>query len=102
MLSGIYGQGTVWTVRSRLARIAFERGALLGLAVLIAYVWLAPTHVVAGDNAEFATLGAVGGRAHPSGYPLYVLWLRAWSYLPLGSAAERANVATALLSAVHI
>ncbi len=90
------------TVRDRLARIAFDRGALLGLAVLIAYVWLAPAHIVAGDNAEFATLGAVGGRAHPSGYPLYVLFLRATSWLPLGSAAARANTATALLAVAHV
>ncbi|MBL9019499.1 MAG: DUF2723 domain-containing protein [Myxococcales bacterium] len=87
---------------ARLARIAFERGALLGLVVLVAYLWLAPTHIVAGDNAEFATLGAVGGRAHPSGYPLYTLFLRATSWLPLGSAAARANSATALLAVAHV
>lgn len=86
-------------VASGLARIAFERGALLGLVVLVTYVWLAPAHIVAGDNAEFSTLGAIGGRAHPSGYPLYVLWLRAWSWLPLGSAAHVANVVTAVLGA---
>lgn len=87
--------------RVALARIAFERGALLGLVVLVAYLWLAPAHVVAGDNAEFATLGALGGRAHPSGYPLYVLWLRAWSWLPL-SAAHAANLVTAVLAAAHV
>ncbi|MBA3462675.1 MAG: DUF2723 domain-containing protein [Deltaproteobacteria bacterium] len=86
----------------RFARIAFERGALLGLVVLMVYLWLAPAHIVAGDNAEFSTLGALGGRAHPSGYPLYVLFLRAMSWLPLDSAAHRASVATALLAAIHV
>ena len=85
----------------RLARFAFDRGFLLGLAVLVAYVWLAPTTIVAGDNAEFATLGAVGGRAHPSGYPLYVLWLRALAWLPAASAAHRAAIATALLAGLQ-
>ena len=79
-----------------------ERGVVLALVVLATYLWLAPTHVVAGDNAEFATLGALGGRAHPSGYPLYVLWLRAMAWLPAATAAHRASLATALLAGVQV
>ncbi len=78
----------------------FERGGLIGLAIAILYVWLAPTHVVDGDNAELSTLGALGGAAHPSGYPLYVLYLRATSWLPGASPAHTAAIATALLAAV--
>lgn len=90
------------TLKKRLATLAFERGLLLGFVVLVAYVWLAPAHIVAADNAEFATLGAVGGHAHPSGYPLYVLWLRAMSWLPVESAAHRAAIATSILAAAQI
>ena len=75
---------------------------LLGLVVLVAYLWLAPSHIVAADNAEFATLGAIGGRAHPSGYPLYVLFLRATSWIPAESAAHRAALATAFLAALQV
>ncbi|MDB4955939.1 MAG: hypothetical protein JWO36_3508 [Myxococcales bacterium] len=89
-------------LRDRLARLAFERGFLIGLVVLVAYLWLAPAHIVAADNAEFATLGDIGGRAHPSGYPLYVLWLRAMSWLPAASAAHRAALATSFLAAVQV
>ncbi len=89
-------------LKKRLARLAFERGFLIGFVVLVAYLWLAPTHIVAADNAEFATLGAVGGHAHPSGYPLYVLWLRAMSWLPVEGAAHRAAIATSILAAVQI
>src|SRR5690606_19927221 len=53
-------------LRSRLANFAFERGGLIALATLVLYVWLAPPHIVDGDNAEFATLGTLGGVAHPS------------------------------------
>ncbi|HUJ63458.1 MAG TPA: DUF2723 domain-containing protein [Kofleriaceae bacterium] len=88
-------------LRERLARIAFDRGGLLGLAALAVYCLLAPAHVIDGDNAEFATLGTLGGIAHPTGYPLYVLWLRAWSWLP-GTPAHRAALATALLGALSI
>lgn len=88
-------------VRDRLRAWAFERGFALGLVVLVTYLWLAPAHIVAADNAELSTLGEVGGRAHPSGYPLYVLILRATSWLP-GSAAHRASLVTAFLGAATV
>jgi hypothetical protein len=74
---------------------------LFALCALVVYGALASPYVVAPDNAEFATLGALGGAAHPSGYPLYVLWLRAWSWLP-GSAAHAAALATAILGAATV
>lgn len=89
-------------MRKRLGQLVFDRGLQLGLVALIVYLWLAPQHIVAGDNAEFATLGAVGGRAHPSGYPLYVLWLRVTSWIPGASPAHVAALATALLAAVQV
>lgn len=78
-----------------------ERSWLIGLSALIVYAALASPHIIDGDNAEFATLGALGGRAHPSGYPLYVLWLRAWSWLP-GTPAHSAAIATAVLGALTL
>jgi Protein of unknown function (DUF2723) len=73
-----------------------------GLGALIVYVALASPYIVDGDSAEFATLGALGGRAHPSGYPLYVLWLRAWSWLPGATPAHTAALATAILGALTL
>lgn len=82
--------------------IAIDRGGLLALAALIAYLAFASPHIVDGDNAEFSMLGAIGGRAHPSGYPLYVLWLRLWSWLPGTTAAHTAGLATAILGALAV
>jgi len=79
-----------------------ERGVALGLLVLFAYLWLAPTHIVDGDNAELATLGAIGGVPHPTGYPLYMLWLRAMQWLPGANAAHTAALATAILGSLSI
>jgi hypothetical protein len=87
---------------SRLRTWALDRGFALGAAALVTYIWLAPSHVVAADDAELATLGAVGGRAHPSGFPIVVLWLRALSWLPVGSPAHRAAVATAIVAAIQV
>jgi hypothetical protein len=81
-------------------RIAVDRGGALVLSTLILYVVVAPTHIVDGDNAEFSTLGAIGGTAHPSGYPLYLMWLRVMAWLPGQSPAHTAALATAILAAV--
>ena len=88
-------------VTGRIARFAVRGGAIT-LVALVVYLWLAPTHVVDGDNAEFATLGALGGRAHPTGYPAYVLYLRAMSWIPGASAAHTAALATAILATLTI
>jgi hypothetical protein len=74
---------------------------LIAACALVVYVAFASSYVVDADGAELATLGAIGGRAHPSGYPLYVLWLRAWSWLP-GTPAHGAAIATAILGAAAI
>lgn len=79
-----------------------RRGVTLGLLILIAYLWLAPHHIVDGDNAEFSVLGWLGGVPHPTGYPLYMMYLRAMQWLPGTSPAHTAALATALLGAGSI
>ena len=86
----------------KLRDVAIDRGGLLALVTLVLYAWLAPVTIIDGDNAEFATLGATGGAAHPSGYPLYILWLRAMSWLPGASPAHVAALATAILGALAV
>jgi hypothetical protein len=89
-------------LRRALTSLLVERSWLISACALIAYVALASPYIVDGDSAEFSTLAAVGGRAHPSGYPLYVLWLRAWSWLPGLTPAHTAAIATAILGALAI
>jgi 4-amino-4-deoxy-L-arabinose transferase-like glycosyltransferase len=52
------------------------------------------------DTAEFQALGPVLGIAHPTGYPSYtlLLWLASVVLQPLGEAAFRANLTSALLT----
>ena len=87
---------------SRLARLANERGGVIGLVVLVAYVALAPVHVVSGDSAELTTLGTIGGVAHPTGYPLYLLFLRATAWLPAATPAHATAIATGVLGAAQV
>ncbi|HEY0987836.1 MAG TPA: DUF2723 domain-containing protein, partial [Kofleriaceae bacterium] len=93
------------TLRSRVAaaaRSSSANGVVVALAALIAYCALASPHIVEGENAELAAVGAIGGRAHPPGYPLYVLWLRAWSWLPGATPAHTTALATAILGALAL
>ena len=87
---------------ARLRTIMLDRGGLLALVTLVLYSWVAPPHIVDGDNAEFATLGTIGGTAHPTGYPLYLLWLRAMSWLPGESPAHTTAIATAIIGAASV
>lgn len=92
----------VGAARSRLSAIAFDRGGALVIAVLAFYVWNACPYIVENDQAEFATLAAAGGVAHPPGYPLHLLWLKAWAWLPAASPAHATSLATALVAAFAV
>ena len=77
-----------------------DRGGAVAIAIAALYLATASPYIVDGDNSEFATLGAIGGVPHPPGYPAYLLWLRAWSWLPASTPAHTAALATALLAAL--
>lgn len=87
---------------ARARTLLLDRGGLIALVALVGYVGLAPPHIVDGDGAEFATLGTAGGVAHPTGYPAYLLWLRAMAWLPGASPAHTAGIATAVLGAIQL
>lgn len=89
-------------MRAGLSRFLFTGGGLVALTTLLVYVWVAPTHIVDPDNAEFATLGFTGGTAHPSGYPLYLMWLRVMQWLPGESPAHVAAIATAIIGTLGV
>ncbi len=78
-----------------------DRGLHVVLPALLLYLVVAPSTILGGDNAEFSTLTATGGLAHPSGYPLYVLYLRAFAWLPV-EPAHAAAIATALLGGLQL
>lgn len=52
-----------------------------------------------GDTGELLAVAAAGGVAHPPGYPLYTLLLRAVSVIPVASLPERASGLSALFAA---
>ena len=71
--------------------------AFAGLLALAVYIRSLAPGLLWGDSAEFQFAAWLGGFAHPTGYPLYLLlgWL--WSHVfPFGEPAYRMNLFTAL------
>lgn len=62
-------------------------------------VTLAPS-VTFFDSGEFLTAIASLGSAHSPGYPLFLMYAKPFTWLPLGSIAFRINVATAVSSSL--
>jgi hypothetical protein len=55
-----------------------------------------------GDSGELITAAYTLGIAHPPGYPLWLLFAKLFSFIPLGDIAYRLNLMSALLDAVAI
>ncbi len=91
-------------ITDHVARITFV-DALIALIVaafaLVLYLRTLAPGVLGGDSGEFQFAAWLGGFAHPTGYPLYLLlgWL--WTHLlPLHDPAWRMNAFSALCGGV--
>ncbi|NIN68223.1 MAG: DUF2723 domain-containing protein [Anaerolineae bacterium] len=80
-----------WTDRALLTFIFF-------LPVAMYVKTLLPT-VGEHDTFEFQVLAYRLGIAHPTGYPLYILLGKLFSFLPVGNVAYRLNLSSALFAA---
>jgi hypothetical protein len=75
-------------------------GAFLVAAVI--YVRTLMPGVSFGDWAESEMVPSRLGILHPTGYPLYTLLVKAFSLVPVGSVAYRANLVSALAAAAAV
>jgi tetratricopeptide (TPR) repeat protein len=72
----------------------------VGSAVILS--WLVMDDVGFGDSGEIGTAAHVLGVAHPTGFAIDLLLLRAASLVPLGHVAFRQNLCTALVAAAAL
>ncbi|NOZ06997.1 MAG: DUF2723 domain-containing protein [Chloroflexi bacterium] len=91
--------------RRAMANTSLDRAAalILGLLAFALYVRTLAPGLLGGDSGEFQMAAWLGGLAHPTGYPLYLMlgWL--WSHLlPLGDPAYRMNLFSAFWAAVTV
>ena len=76
--------------------------ALTGLLAFLVYLrTLAPT-VMWYDMGELTTTSYVLGIAHNTGYPLYILLGKLFTFLPVGDVAYRVNLMSAVFAALTV
>ncbi|MEA2519505.1 MAG: hypothetical protein QOF49_1585, partial [Chloroflexota bacterium] len=83
---------------SRASSTTLAAGAVAGLALLVYLRTLLPGPSV-GDWAEMQWIPARLAIPHPTGYPLYILLGKAFSLIPIGSLAFRAELLSAVAAA---
>lgn len=71
---------------------------LLGAIVLGTYLGTLLPSVGEADAMEFQVVSMRLGVAHPTGYPLYILLTKLFTFLPLNSVAWRVNFASAVFA----
>jgi hypothetical protein len=87
------------TVASKVSIIV---ASLLFLGTLILYLCCAAPSVLFGDGGEFQTIGLIGGVAHPTGYPTYIMVGQVFGRLLGGEPARRMNVMSAFFAAASV
>ena len=70
----------------------------IAVALLPIYLLTIPQVVGSADTFEFQVVIPQLGIAHPTGYPLYILLGRLFSFIPFGSVAWRVNLASAVFA----
>lgn len=92
----------IQSVQRRLSdRVSLPAAAAFLLPFILYLLTLAPT-VYNLDSAELSTAAATGGIVRATGYPLYLLLGRAWSWLPVGDVGYRLNLLSAVCGALTI
>ncbi len=87
--------------KGRFGSVFGNGSAALGVflaALFLYWATLAPS-ATGGDSGEFQFVPYVLGIPHHTGYPLYTLVGKLWTYLPLGSIAYRMNLLSSVLGA---
>ncbi|MEE8390854.1 MAG: DUF2723 domain-containing protein [Anaerolineae bacterium] len=89
------------TVRIRLTCADWRTVAAFGLPFVLYLLTLAPA-VYNLDSAELTTAAVTGGLVRATGYPLYLLLGRVWSWLPIGDVGYRMNLFSAFTGALTV
>jgi hypothetical protein len=96
----------LWLSLLLLLRLFAEHRRLFALllAILVGGVYLLTLgqHVGRADSFEFQVTVPRLGIAHPTGYPLFLLASKPFTWLPWGTVAARVNLATALFGVLAV
>jgi hypothetical protein len=76
--------------------------ALAGLLAFVVYLRTLAPSVMWYDMGELTTASYVLGIAHNTGYPLYILLGKLFTFIPVGDAAYRVNFMSAVFAALTV
>jgi hypothetical protein len=85
--------------RSRLSKIDALLTAIVFVIALGLYVRTLAPGILMGDSGEFQVLAITGGLAHATGYPIYLLIAKLFTFLPIGPVTWRVDFLSALMGA---
>jgi hypothetical protein len=74
----------------------------LFIASFVLYVRTLAPSLLYGDSAEFQTIAYTFGIGHPTGYSIYVLLAKLFTFLPVGDIAYRVNLFSAFSAALTV
>jgi Protein of unknown function (DUF2723) len=85
-------------------RLSSDRGCVftLGLIVFVLYLLTLGDHVGSADTFEWQVVMPQLGIGHPTGYPLFIMLGKLFSWLPLGSMAWRTNLVSATFATLTV
>lgn len=69
---------------------------------LVVYIWFLTPNINTGDAGELITSAYFLGVAHPPGYPLYLMILKLFFFIPFSNIAFRAALVSALFGALTL
>jgi 4-amino-4-deoxy-L-arabinose transferase-like glycosyltransferase len=69
---------------------------------LVLYLRTLAPSLLFGDSAEFQTIAYTLGMGHPTGYPVYILLAKLFTFLPFGDVAYRVNLLSAVAAALTV
>ncbi len=75
---------------------------MLFAAAFVLYWRTMPPTVLDGDSGEFQYMASILGVPHSSGYPLYILLGKLFTFFPLGDVAYRVNLLSVVCAALAV
>lgn len=88
-------------MRIRAAIATAEGVGVFGTTLLLYWATLAPD-IIGHDGGEFQFVPYILGLAHQTGYPLYTLLGKLWTFIPVGNIAYRMNLLSAVFGALTV
>jgi hypothetical protein len=88
--------------RSGLSRPDGWLALAAGTVSLLLYGRTLAPGLLPGDSGEFQTLSVLLGNTHPTGYAVYLLLAKPFTWVPLGEVAYRVNLFSAVMAAFTV